>query len=131
MSIAKDIREFFTELFKPNLVEYLETDNLRIREDFEHRLQDKDIIIAELRAERTMLQVKITTYETTLMPLASRAGAQIVAANLPKPVRPSFNSKEWIDMLPKSKWEVIQEEHEKKLAEDEAAEKAAAAQGTV
>lgn len=129
MNVAKNIRTFFRDLFGSRVAEYLEVDNLRIREDFERRLQDKDVIIAELRAERTMLQVKITTYENTLMPLASRAGAQIVAANVPKPDRPAFNSKEWIDMLPKSKWEVVQDEHEKRILAEEAVEKAAAAQG--
>lgn len=122
MITAKDVRKFFTDLFGSRVVAYLEMENLRIRDDFERRLQDKDTVIAELRAERILLQVKITTYENTIMPLASRAGAQIVASTQPKPTKPTFSSEEWLSTLPKSRWEITQEEHSKRVEEEIAEE---------
>lgn len=103
------IRKFFRELFGSRLVETLELELLRLREDFERRLQDKDQVIADLRAEKALMLGRMSIYENTIMPLASRAGAQVVAAANPAvPKKPNFSATEIISSLPKSRWEIEQ-----------------------
>lgn len=82
---AKSVRQFFRDLFGSRYIMQLETDLLRLRQDLEERLRDKDQIIADLRAEKAALQGKIIVYENSLLPLASKAGADVVAATKPKP----------------------------------------------
>lgn len=122
------IREFFREIFGSRLIVNLEVQLLQLRQDYERRLQDKDQIIADLRTEYALMRGKMSIYENTIMPLASRAGAQIVAATTPKPLKPNFSAKDFVAQLPKSRWEVVQEEHEKEMARLDAEEKEAAAQ---
>lgn len=112
-SLGKRIRLFFRELFGSRVTEHLETELLRLRQDFELRLIEKDHVIASLKEEKALLTSKITVYEMTLMPHSSRAGAEVVAYNKPK--KPSFD---FSSVAPvKSRWEQYQEEYYK--AEDE------------
>lgn len=121
---GSDIREFFRELFGSRVIANLDVQLIQLRQDFEQRLQDKDQIIAELRAEKALMQGRMSIYENTIMPLASRAGAQVVAASAPKPTKPNFppNAFDFVAQLPKSRWEIVQDEHEKALAAEEAEE---------
>ena len=90
-------------------------DFLRQRSDFEERLRDRDEIIADLRATVATLTGKVYLYETTLMPLSSRAGAEVVAAGKPK--KPSFAAD--FNMPPvKTRWQVVQEEHNAQLEKE-------------
>lgn len=120
--LGKRIRQFFRDLLGSRVSEHLEVELLRLRQDFEARLNDKDVMIASLREEKALLMSKVTTYEMTIMPYSSRAGAEVVAYQ--KPLKPNFNFTE----LPpvKSRWQQVQEEHEKELARQEAEEKLAA-----
>jgi len=117
------IRQFLQELFGSRLTAHLEEEMLRLRNDYETRLHDKDIIIASLREEKAMLSSKINVYEMTIMPHASRAGADVIAYQKPK--KPNFD---FLDMgTVKSRWEQYQEDYYKEEAAREAAEKAARA----
>lgn len=116
--MGKRIREFLRDLFGSRLVEQLELDLLRLRQDFESRLQDKDLMIASLREEKALLNSKVALYEMTIMPRSSRVGAEVVAYQ--KPAKPNF-AKPFMEQPMKSRWELYQEEYYK---EQEAAEKA-------
>ena len=118
-SIAKRIREFFRDLLGSRITEHLEVELLRLRTDFEQRLQDKDQTIASLREEKSLLMSKITTYEMTIMPYASRAGAEVVAYQKPK--KPAFS---FVDVpAPKSRWQQVQDNWEEQLSKDAEEEK--------
>lgn len=145
---GKDIRKFFRDLFGSRVVETLyvqieamkndhalrladkdvhmarlEEDLLRLRSDFEARLRDRDDVIVDLRATVAALQGKVFLYETTIMPLSSRAGADIVAAGKPK--RPSFAADFSVPPV-KTRWQVVQEEHEAQMEKERKAEEAKA-----
>jgi hypothetical protein len=120
--LGKRIRYFFRDIFGSRVLEHLELEKIQLREDFEKRLQDKDNIIASLREEKALLMSKVTMYEMTIMPHASRAGAEVVAYQ--KPIKPAFS---FVDMpAPKSRWQQVQDEHEKQLAIESAEEAKAA-----
>jgi recombinational DNA repair ATPase RecF len=122
---GQTIRSFFRELFGSRLVAHLETELLRLRQDYEVRLQDKDEMIAQLRTEKAVLDGKIILYERTIMPLASRAGADVVSRTKTTP-RPIFTDKDFINKPYMSRWEQVQTEHEKELAELQDQEKSKA-----
>lgn len=124
--MANRIRIFLRELLGSRLVERLEEDLLRQRQDFEARLQDKDQVIADLRTEKATLLGKIIMYERTLLPLSSRAGSDIVNAS--KPQRPNFGL-DFSAPRPVSRWEQVQADHEKALAEESDQDTQAAAKG--
>ena len=114
------IRQFFRDLFGSRIVEHLETSLIQLRQDFDQRIQDKDKEISALKEEKALLTSKITIYEMTLMPHASRAGAEVVAYSKPK--KPNF---EFFDSIQtKSRWEQYQEDYYKSEETREAAEKA-------
>jgi hypothetical protein len=119
MSIAKSIRQFFRDLLGSRLVETLERDisqlqaeALLIRSDYEARLRDRDEMVADLRANIAALQGKVFLYETTLMPLSSRAGAEVVAAGKPKR-QPSWTEFNIPPM--KTRWQTVRDEHEAQM----------------
>lgn len=120
--MGSEIREFFRELFGSRVIQILELQTLQLRQDFEQRLQDKDQVIAELRAERAIMQGRMVIYENTIMPLASRAGAQVVASSTPTILKPNFpaSASAFAAQLPKSRWEIAQEEHYRRQDEEEA-----------
>jgi hypothetical protein len=117
------VRQFFRDLFGSRLVERLELDLVNLRNDFEQRLQDQALLIATLREEKQLLMSKTAVYEMTLMPHASRAGAEVVAYQ--KPSKPSFSYAEIPS--PKSRWQVVQDLHEEQMRKEIEAESAAAA----
>lgn len=122
-SIAKSIRLFFRELFGSRISEHLEIELLRLRSDFEQRLMEKDQIVAALREEKSLLTSKITMYELTVMPHASRMGAEVVAYQ--KPIKPAFS---FVDVpAPKSRWQQVQDNWEEQLRKDAEEEKSNAA----
>lgn len=133
---GREIRQFFVDLFGSRLVARLEEDLLRVRTDYESRMRYQDDIIATLREEKAALSAKITLYETTLLPLSSRAGAELVKAT--RPTKPTFPNFDFSSVPPiKTRWQLAQEEHEKEvqaeiIAEQEAekANAAKAPQGT-
>lgn len=117
------VRQFFRELFGSRLTDHLETELVKLRNDYEGRIHDKNEQIAGLREEKAALQAKILMYEMTIMPHTSRAGAEIVAYQ--KPAKPNFS--QVTIGPPKTRWEITQEEHNKKIKEELAEEQAAAA----
>jgi hypothetical protein len=122
---GSDIRKFFRDLFGSRLVERLEEDLIRLRTDFESRLNDKEYFIATMREENQQLKSKVALYELTIMPRASVQGAEVVGYQ--KPTKPNF-SKEMFSSPPAiSSWQKIQMEHDAKiLAEIEEEKKAQA-----
>jgi hypothetical protein len=128
--MGSEIRKFFRELFGSRLIQSLELQLLQLRQDYERRLQDKDQVIADLRAEKAIMLGKMTIYENTIMPLASRAGAQVVAATNPTPKKPNFSTAEIMASLPKSRWEKLQDDYYKQQEEEAAKEKSADTSGT-
>lgn len=143
MTIASAIRIFFDDLFYSRLtlqltqevnilrdelyternvrIESLDKqdskhldDMLRLRNDYEARLQDKDNTISELRADRSMQQAKLTEYELTLMPQASKAGGDYVRNHV-KPAKPNFGF-DFSAPPPISRWQAMVDAHEAELA---------------
>ena len=129
-SLAKRIRTFLRDLFGSRVIEvmqnsnalllaekeqsfvYLQEELARTRDDYEKRLKDKDDQLADLRAEKAMMTGKIHEYEMAVMPTASRAGADFVAAGQPKrkPNFPEFNVPP-----PESRWQAVQREHDAEM----------------
>jgi hypothetical protein len=122
-TLGARIRQFFRELLGSRLAERLELDLIHLRQDFEQRLQDQALLIATLREEKQLLMSKTAVYEMTLMPHASRAGAEVVAYQ--KPSKPTFSYAEI--PAPKSRWQVVQDQHEEQMRKEIEAESAAAA----
>ena len=117
------IRQFLRELFGSRLIAQLELDLLRLRTNMDQRLQDKDRTIATLSEDIQRQQSKIAVYEATIMPHSSRMGAEV--ASYVKPVKPTFS---FNDIGPtKSKWEMVQEQHNEQMRKEIEEEKAAAA----
>ena len=121
--MGEKIRNFFRELFGSRYVEHLETEILRVQQDCIARLQDKELVIAELRSDKAQLQAKIISYEQVIMPLSSRAGASIASS---KPLKPS-----WATDLnvppPMTRWQLEQKKHDEENARLDAEEKEKAA----
>ena len=125
-SLALRIRLFFRDLLGSRMIAHLGEELLRLRQDFEQRLMEKDVIISGLRGEKQLFMSKVAMYETTLLPYASRAGAEVVAYQ--KPIKPAFS---FMDIpAPKSRWQTVQDEHdaqmEKEIAEEKKGSPAAA-----
>jgi hypothetical protein len=117
------IRQFLRELFGSRLTSRLELDLILLRQDFEVWAQENKVIVAGLREEKQMLLSKVATYEATLLPYASRAGAEVVAYQKPK--KPAFS---FVDIpAPKSRWQQTQDDGEEQLAKEAEEEKQKAA----
>jgi hypothetical protein len=122
------IRQFFKELFGSRYVEHLENEIAILRQDHDRTLQDRDHLIAALREEKAMLNSKIVIYENTVMSHSSRMGAEVIAYQKPKPPSPKFN---FTSIPPtKSRWQVVQEEHEEQMRRELEAEKEKPAETT-
>jgi hypothetical protein len=113
---GSDIRHFFRELFGSRLVERLEEDLVRLRADFENRLQDKESIIANLREEKQQLIAKVNLYELTIMPRASAQGAEVVAYS--KPTKPNFSKEMFMSPPAISNWQRLVMENDLKNAKE-------------
>jgi len=123
---AASIRQSLRELFGSRLVSTLELSLLQLRQDYDARIRYQDDIISTLRGEKAELSAKILTYENTIMPLSSRAGADLVKAARPTyPKFPSFDFSQSPPMM--SKWDYAQQEHNKQMEAEIEAEKSQAA----
>lgn len=121
--MASKIRKFFRDLFGSRLVERLEIDLAMLREDYERRLQDKDLVIANLREEKQQLISKVAIYELTILPRASVQGAEVVAYQ--KPTKPTFSAKDFYNSPPvMSRWQQEVAKHEEQMRLEEEAERA-------
>jgi hypothetical protein len=119
------IRQFFRNLFGSRYVEHLEEELMRLRQDQDRVLHDRDVVIASLREEKQQLNAKIIMYENTILPRSSRMGAEVVAYQKPKPPSPKFN---FAAMPPtKSRWQAYQEQYYKEQEETEKKPEAAIA----
>lgn len=114
------IRQFLRELFGSRYLQHLEEEILRLRNDQDRVLHDRDVVIATLREEKQQLNTKLIVYENTVLAHSSRMGAEVVAYQKPKPPSPKFD----FSSLPptKSRWQVVQEQHEENLARELAEE---------
>jgi hypothetical protein len=132
-SMGSKIRQFFRDLFGSRLVESLELQLLLLRQDMERRLADQNITIASLREDRASLEAKVLRYEITIMPLSSRAGAELVKTV--RPAKPTFPDFDFNSLPPvQSRWQQVQDEHDKAMLAEIEAEKsqvASAPQGTM
>jgi hypothetical protein len=119
--MGNKIRQFLRDLLGSRLASHLEYELLQLRQDCDLRLQEKDRIIADLKAEKLLLNGKVDLYTMTLLPHASRAGADLV--NYQKPKTPNFGLG-WSD-FPKaeSSWEKVQREHNERVAKEVEEEK--------
>lgn len=115
-SSAVRVREWLREMFGSRLVQRLEYDLLDLRNDYEHRLNDRDDTIADLRSQLVGARAKLETFETILIPLTSPAG------NLFKPRRDTATFEALSEPSPGS-WPWVQAEWAKKMAEEEEREK--------
>ena len=121
MSVAAKLRGFWDDLFYSALVDRLETDLLLLQSGFQQLRQDKDAVIADLRAERALLQAKVGMYELNIN---QRVGIDPTRKRAEKPSFASFTSPKV-----KTAWQAEQEEHDTRIAKElmeEAAEAAAA-----
>ena len=123
MGIAASIRNFWDDLFYSKLVDRLETDLLTARSDMQQLRQDKDSIIADLRAERGLLMAKIAMYE---MNINQRVGIDPTRTRAEKPSFANFQTPPL-----KSRWQQEQDEWEAKLEAERKAEEEAAKAATV
>ena len=119
MTVASKIREFFHDLFGSRLLCRLETDLAMARADLQQTRQDKDQVIAELRAEKAQLSATIAMYQVNIN---RRVGIDPAAKNPEKPSFANFNSPPL-----KSSWQLQVEAHDKENAKLDAEEAAAAA----
>jgi hypothetical protein len=117
------IRQFFQELFGSRLTAHLEEEIMRLRQDHDRALLDRDTLISALREEKQLLMSKITAYEFAVLPRTSRAGAEVIAYQKPALPKPDFKA---VDLPPtKSKWEQFQDNYYAEDAKAVAAEEAA------
>jgi hypothetical protein len=118
------IRQFFREIFGSRLTQHLEEEILKLRNDHDRALHDRDVQIASQREEIARLNGKIVIYEHTVMAHSSKMGAEVVAYQRPTPPKPKFD---FVDMPPTlSRWQQIQNAHDDKITKEEAEEAEAA-----
>ena len=117
MGIAANIRNFWDDLFYSALVQRLETDLANARQDAQQLRQDKDEVIADLRADRGVLMAKIAMYE---MNINQRVGIDPTRTRAEKPSFANFNSPPM-----KSRWQQEQDEWDATLEAERKAEEAA------
>lgn len=83
--IGQDIRRFFRQLLGSRMVEHLEVEIAQLRNDYETRLADFRSQVTDLQNERAVYLAKVAQLEGAVFPLASRAGASLIAKSSPKP----------------------------------------------
>ncbi len=119
MGIANNIRDFFDDLFYSSLVRRLEQDLMLLRADLQQLRQDKDNVIADLRAEKSLLQAKVLMYEQNIN---ARVGIDPTRKRAEKPSFASFQSPKV-----KTQWQAEVEAHDARIAEELKNEEEAAA----
>lgn len=120
MRFTEKLRMCWDDLFYPPLVERLEEDLLRVRQDFEARIQEYQSIVAELRAEKALLFAKIAMYELNIN---RRVGIDPAAK---APQMPNF--KDFNSPPPMTRWQQEVRANDERNAK-ELAEEANAAKG--
>ena len=73
-NVGAQIRSFLRGLFGSRLTDHMEVELMRLRNDYEGRLQDRERTISDLREQVTALSGKIDRYELVLLPLSSPMG---------------------------------------------------------
>jgi len=115
MRFSEKLRQAWDDLFYSSLVACLEEDLLRVRQDFEARIQEYQAIVADLRNEKAALTAKCAIFEFSLQQKVGIDPSQRSAR------KPSFAAFE--EPRPMTRWQQVVAEHEKEL-ETEAAEPA-------
>ena len=110
MGIAESIRNFWDDLFYSELVQRLEQDLILLRSDMQQLRLDKDSVIADLRAEKTLLQAKIVMYESNIN---ARVGIDPTRKRADKPSFASFTSPP-----AKTSWQAEMEAHDAQIAKE-------------
>lgn len=118
MSIGKNIRQFLRDMFGSRLSEHMEIELLRLRQDFDVRVQEYKNLVADLRAEKSLLNAKVQLYE---MNVHARVGIDPTRVRPEKPNFANFTSPPVM-----TSWQKTVMEHEVQL-EKEAREEAAQA----
>lgn len=120
---AKDVRQFFIDLFGSRFITRLETDLIMLRNDYDARLMEKDQLIASLRLDKAALEAKVVIYENAVLPHVSRLGADVVALQN-KPTREERKKQpSWavpVDNPPVSSWQSEVQRHEAQLEKERA-----------
>jgi hypothetical protein len=111
MRLSEKIRLTFRDIFGSRIVNTLEIVNVQMREDFERRLNDKDDVIANLRADLQAARLKIEVLETVVIPVVSPVG------NLFKP-KPDTRTFEKLSGPEEGSWAWVQAEWAKKQKEE-------------
>src|ERR1700676_5370700 len=89
VEIAETIREALRKLLGSRLIEVMQTEILRLQMENQQLRQDKDAVIAELRAEKAMLNAKCGLYEININ---QRVGIDPTRKRAEKPSFASFTS---------------------------------------
>jgi hypothetical protein len=121
MGLAEWLRKFWDDLFYSKLVKRLELDLLMAKQDIQQLRQDKDAVIADLRAEKSALSVKVSMYELNIN---RRVGIDPARK---EPIKPSFADFQSPPVMSSWQQEVAENEAQiaKELAEEEAQKKGA------
>jgi hypothetical protein len=104
--MGSKIRQFLRELFGSRVSALLEEEVMRVRSDYESRLNDKDVVIADLRERVAALSSKLETWELVLIPLKSPVGNLL--SPRPKPVFEPPIESGWASI--RADWERRQQE---------------------
>lgn len=110
IDVGEKIRTFLRQVFGSRLTNHLEEELLRLREDYETRLRDRQMYEADLKAEIEQLKSKIAQYELVLIPLTS--------GGLLGPKRTPVAYEE----IPPNSWQAEQAAYYKKQEQEEQAE---------
>ena len=70
-TLGMKIRMWLRDLFGSRLNAHLEEELMRLRADFETRLQERDRLISDLREEKAQLTAKVDRYEMVIIPMTS------------------------------------------------------------
>lgn len=71
VAVGLRIRQFIRQVFGSRLVSHMEEEMMQMRNDYELRLRDKDLYVADLKEEITRLKGKVAEYELVLIPITS------------------------------------------------------------
>jgi hypothetical protein len=119
MGFAENVRSFWDDLFYSALVDRLEIDLLNARMDAQQLRQDKDNVVSDLRAEKSLLQAKVLMYEQNIN---ARVGIDPTRKRAEKPSFANFNSPPAL-----SPWQREVAEHDAQIAKELEEEAATAA----
>lgn len=89
--IGIKIREFLRAVFGSRLTAHMEDELVRVRNDYETRIHDKEMCIVDLKDEISRLRSKVAEYELVLIPLTTGGllGPKRTASTLEPIVEPN------------------------------------------